>query len=98
MCRALVEQWPVDLITANEIDARLPIGSCVSKTNARHAMDRAGITKLKKVRHGGGTVTVYALRNHEVWSRRDPDCIRGDLDCAATDQKSAAMNETGVAS
>lgn len=92
-CKALVERWPVDLITSTELEGKLPAFSSLTKTTTRYAMDRSGITKLKKVRHGEKPVMVYSLRNHEVWSSRGPDCIRGELDKVTKGEKLAAMND-----
>lgn len=43
ICKALVERWPVDLITSTELEGKLPAFSSLTKTTTRYAMDRAGM-------------------------------------------------------
>lgn len=92
ICRALVNRWPVDLITASELDGKLPLFSGPTKPAARYAMDRAGIRKVdRKVRHGGSPETIYAVRSHSKWKSSGPEAIRAEIDRATKDEKTAAM-------
>lgn len=92
VCKALATHWPVDLITAAELKRKLPIGSDLTKPCVRYAMDRAGIRKcLKKVRHGGSSQTIYALRNYDKWTGCNADQVRGEINRASSDEKDAAI-------
>jgi hypothetical protein len=92
VCKALVNRWPVDLITATELNGKLPPCSGATKPAARYAMDRAGIKKVdRKVRHGGSPETIYAVRSHSKWKSCTPEVIRGEIDRASKNEKTAAM-------
>lgn len=74
----LVKRWPVDVIAAHELNM-LPGSISVSSRATRHAMDRYGIVKLRKVRVGQSPQTVYALRNCENWAAATPDALRAEI-------------------
>ena len=96
VCKAIVSHWPVDLITAHELNRKLPFGSDVTKPVVRHAMDRAGIRRLpKKVRHGGAPQVIYALRSHDKWTKSDADQVRAEIDRLSKNEKDAAMELDG---
>jgi hypothetical protein len=96
VCKALVSHWPVDLMTATEMNAKLPGYKPLQSIAARHAMDRVGIRKLsKKIRHTGGLEGVYAIRNHPKWNSASTDVVRGEIDRATKDEKASALEGDG---
>lgn len=96
ICNAIVSHWPVDLITASELHAQLPVGSKLALSATRYSMDRAGIRKLqKKVRHGGKPEIIYAVRRHAIWDGTTPDQIKGEIDRATKAEKTAALEGEG---
>jgi len=96
VCKSLANKWPVDLITASEMNARLPRYDALQSSATRHAMDRVGIRKLnKKIRHTGTLEGVYAIRNHAKWNSASTDGVRGEIDRATKDEKATAMEGDG---
>jgi hypothetical protein len=69
--RDLVERWPVDIITSEELHERLGENR-VKGTVLRYALERAGIVKVGKwsvvVHFGRKEVSAYALRNTSHWA------------------------------
>ena len=76
----IAQNWPVDIIMANELNRILGEGS-TSRLPVRHAMDRAGIRKLqKKVRYyEQGPQIVYALRSFERWAGEETEAMRAEI-------------------
>jgi hypothetical protein len=96
VCKALLSHWPVDLMTATEMNAKLPGYNALQSSATRHAMDRVGIRKLnKKIRHTGTLEGVYAIRNHAKWNSVSTDAVRGEIDRATKDEKASAMEGDG---
>ena len=96
VCKALVSNWPVDLITATELNAALPRYDALQNSATRHAMDRVGIRKLtKKVRHAGALEGVYAIKNHAKWDAANADQVRGEILRATKVGKASAMESDG---
>ncbi len=92
VCKALVSNWPVDLMTATEMNGKLPGYKPLQSSATRHAMDRVGIRKLnKKIRHTGTLEGVYAIRNHAKWNSASTDTVRGEIDRATKDEKASTM-------
>jgi hypothetical protein len=91
VCKSLVAKWPVDVITASELNAKLPVFSNVTKPAVRHAMDGAGIRKVAKIRHATVPQIIYALRNHDQWSTCNADQIRDEIDRASEVEKNSVM-------
>ena len=92
VCKSLVSQWPVDLMTASELSVKLPGYDPLLNRATRHAMDRVGIRKLsKKVRHAGKLEGVYAIRGYNYWDKCDPPTVRAEIDRATKDEKASAM-------
>jgi len=96
VCKSLVSHWPVDLMTATEMNAQLPGYNALQSSATRHAMDRVGIRKLnKKIRHAGALEGVYAIRGHPKWNSSSTDAVRGEIDRATKDEKASAMEGDG---
>ena len=92
ICKSLVSNWPVDLMTATEMNGKLPGYKALQSSATRYAMDRVGIRKLnKKIRHTGALEGVYAIRNHPKWNSASTDAVRGEIDRATKDEKASAM-------
>ena len=92
VCKALVSNWPADVMTATEMNTQLPGYNPLQNSATRHAMDRVGIRKLnKKIRHTGGLEGVYAIRNHAKWNSASTDAVRGEIDRATKDETASAM-------
>jgi hypothetical protein len=88
----LVMRWPVDVISASELNAYLGYNGVSSRSN-RHAMDRHGIVKLRKVRTEFRTEAVYALRNDADWVAATPDALRAEIGGATDAMKGAALHD-----
>ncbi len=91
VCTDLVAHWPVDVITATELNARLPGYDGVSRAAARHAMDRAGIRKLRKVRIRTHVAVAYALRRHDLWAAQGPQELKAEIGRASDSEKLSAL-------
>lgn len=94
----MVEKWPVDLMTKQDLLATLD-GDCPSGAALRHAFDRAGIVKVKDLMETGGfgprsKRSVYALRNHDDWKDASPVRIRAELLRVDITAKLEALFET----
>ena len=87
ICKELVARWPVDVITAAELNKRLTGYDGLKHPAVRHAMDRAGIRRLRKVRITNGTEIIYSLRDHEKWKEREADDLRSELDSMPKNEK-----------
>jgi hypothetical protein len=91
VCTDLVAHWPVDVITATELNARLPGYDGVSRAAARHAMDRAGIRKLRKVRIRTCVAVAYALRRHDLWAAQGPQELKAEIGRVSDSEKLSAL-------
>lgn len=91
MCKALVSNWPVDIITGQELNSWLP--TPVTQTSTRHAMDRATIRKLRKVRLGKTVETVYVLRNHPKWKEKPSNVVRAEVDRVSSADKAKIFGD-----
>ena len=87
----LVKRWPVDVISAGELNEHLGHNGVSSRSN-RHAMDRHGIVKLRKLRTEHRTEAVYALRNEADWVSATPDALRAEIGGATDAMKRAALH------
>lgn len=87
----LVKRWPVDVISASELNAHLGFGGVSSRSN-RHAMDRQGIVKLRKVRTEFRVEAVYALRNDADWVAATPDALRAEIGRETNAMKEAVLH------
>lgn len=92
VCAELVARWPVDLMTAKEINAVLPGYEGLQRPAARHALDRVGIRKLRKVRTGIGSENVYALRNAESWLARSAAEMKAEIERIPDTAKREALH------
>jgi hypothetical protein len=101
LCKAIVANWPADVITASELNAEFSSVSqsgslhSITKAPVRHAMDRAGIRKLTKVRINFTTENSYSVRNHSHWSKCDAAAIKDEIARVAACWKSEAMKRAG---
>jgi len=95
VCVELVARWPVDVITANELNVRLPGFDGLSRPAGRHAMERAGIRRLRKVRTGRGPEMVYAVRHCGDWANRDAQDLKAEIGRASDDEKLKALTTDG---
>ena len=94
----LVSLWPVDVISASELSDRFR-SSDLKQPALRHAMDRAGVHKLRKVRirpqnyinTGLRPELLYTLRNHDLWSTRGPAELRAELGRISYPEKTKAL-------
>lgn len=87
----LVKRWPVDVVSASELNEHLGHNGVSSRSN-RHAMDRHGIVKLRKIRMKFRTEAVYALRNEADWVAATPDALRAEIGGATDAMKGAALH------
>lgn len=92
ICREIAELWPVDVITADEMNRALDPHDGVTSSSARHAMDRADIRRLKKVRTGGRTTMLYAVRDYTHWSNQTPKKLKQELTNASDAEKARALD------
>jgi hypothetical protein len=88
----LVQRWPVDVISASELNVHLGYNGVSSRSN-RHAMDRHGIVKLRKVRVGQSPQVVYALRNGADWVAATSDALRAEIERVSYTMKEEALSE-----
>lgn len=91
LLQELVKRWPVDVISASELNVYLGYNGVSSRSN-RHAMDRHGIVKLRKLRTEHRTEAVYALRNDADWVSAAPDALRAEIGRATDAMKGAALH------
>ena len=91
VCTDLVAHWPVDVITASEMNLRLPGFDALQRPASRHAMDRAGIRKLRKVRIKTQTQAAYALRQYEQWASRGAQELKAEIDRVSDAEKLSAL-------
>nr|WP_315477785.1 hypothetical protein [uncultured Sphingorhabdus sp.] len=82
----------MDVISASELNKYLGYNGVSSRSN-RHAMDRHGIVKLRKVRTEFRTEAVYALRNDADWVAAAPDALRAEIGGATDAMKGAALHD-----
>ena len=87
----LVKRWPVDVISASELNGLLGSYGVSSRSN-RYAMDRHGIVKLRKVRTEFRTEAVYALRNDADWVAATSDALRAEISRTTDAMKGAALH------
>ena len=93
VCTDLVAHWPVDVITAAEMNARLPGQEGVSRSAARYAMNRAGIRKLRKVRTSTCSIDMaYALRRYEQWVGLEARELKSEIGRFSTSEKLTALS------
>ena len=93
VCTDLVAHWPVDVITAAEMNARLPGHEGVSRSAARYAMNRAGIRKLRKVRTSTCSIDMaYALRRYEQWVGLEARELKSEIGRFSTSEKLTALS------
>ncbi len=79
-----VAKWPVDVITNEELHELLgderPKGTAL-----RHALDRAGIVRLRDWKRNQSSfgkrpnVVVYALRNASIWEQSSLEAVRAEI-------------------
>ncbi len=76
----IVKRWPVDIITAYELNGLLEDGG-PSRPAVRHAMDRAGIRKIDhRVRvDGQGSQRCHAVRNFAKWRAAEYDELKAEI-------------------
>lgn len=96
ICKELVARWPVDVITAAELNKHLTGYDGLRRPAVRHAMDRAGIRRLRKVRTTHRPELIYSLRDHEAWKERGPDDLRSELDRVPEQEKLSALDESAM--
>jgi hypothetical protein len=91
----IVERWPVDVITAQEIDNALgedrPSGAA-----KRYMFERAGLIRLrvwKEPQQCGlrPRVTAYAVRNSATWKEADITALRAEIGRADSAAKECAL-------
>ena len=90
MFRDLAARWPTEVISGREI-RELFEDDVLRRPSSKHAMDRAGIRKLKKTRLSTGVEMVYALCDHEYWAKRPAELIRQEIDSMSLARKLAHM-------
>ena len=90
----MAERWPVDVISWQEIKdlcgEHVPKGAA-----ARHALERAGLVKVGKIRLPllcfGSEISkqtpIYAIRNHSTWIKASPEALRNEINRCTRDQK-----------
>jgi hypothetical protein len=95
--RDIADMWPVDLITALELNNLLEDGG-PSRPATRHAMDRVGIRKVSgKVKVSSqGTQTAYAVRNFDAWSNADHSKRRDEIERVNAFEKRASIGRDYV--
>jgi hypothetical protein len=86
----IVKRWPVDVISASELNVHLGYNGVSNRSN-RHAMDRHGIVKLRKLRTEFRAEAVYALRNDADWVAATPDALRAEIGRATDAMKGGAL-------
>lgn len=94
----IAERWPVDVISWEEIKDLC--GEHVPKmAAARHAIERAGLVKVGKIRLPlqcfGSEISkqtpIYAIRNHSTWIKASPEAKRNEINRSNRDQKEKAF-------
>lgn len=85
--KEVASQWPVDLITAEEISNLLEQGGPASPA-VRHGLDRAGIRKLAgKVRVTNKPLRVYAIRDYSRWAAAPHHEKKAEIERLSEDDK-----------
>ena len=98
--RNIVERWPVDIITSDELHALLD-DDRLKGTAFRYALERAGIEKVGTWKmHSGNFVSRqrtngYAVRNAEVWKKASIAQMRAEVDRMDRRAKDGAFYEDG---
>jgi hypothetical protein len=87
----LVANWPVDVITAAELGSRLGYGA-LKRLAVRHALERAGVRRLCKVRVSETPEMLYTLRNPECWSASAPEKLKAEINRKSSGEKLAALD------
>lgn len=91
----IVERWPVDVITSEEINAAMgderPKGSA-----KRYALERAGLIKIHEWKAYGQfgdrqKVTAYAVRNAAEWKCANVATLRAEIARVSDAEKEAAL-------
>ena len=86
----LVQRWPVDLIAWS--DLRRILQDCDSSYAAlRHALGRAGMQKVRKVRIKGSPESIYSLRNHASWAGCSAQQLQAEVGRVGYDDKETAL-------
>lgn len=91
LLQELVRRWPVDVISTSEHNVYLGYNGVSSRSN-RHAMDRHGIVKLRKVRTKFRAEAVYARRNDADGVSATPDALRAEIGRETDAMKGAALH------
>lgn len=92
----LVKQWPVDIITNEELYDILG-GDRPTGTALRHALDRSGIIRVcewrgaQSILGGRPKVTAYALRNADTWKTASPAAVRAEIGRIEKTEKEAVF-------
>ena len=81
----------MDVISASELNKYLGYNGVSSRSN-RHAMDRHGIGKLRKIWTEHRTEAVYALRNDADWVAATSDALRAEISRTTDAMKGAALH------
>lgn len=94
----IVACWPVDVISWEEMRSvlgeHMPTGAA-----ARHVLDRAGLVKVGKIRASVPSfgsemrkqTPIYAVRNHDDWTKASPDALGKELNRCGRDDKDRAL-------
>ena len=92
--RDIVERWPVDVITSEEIHERLG-DNRVKGTVLRYALERAGIVKVGKwsaaTHFGRKEVSAYALRNSSHWGTASTTKLKAEVARMSASAKECAL-------
>lgn len=92
--RDLVERWPVDIITSDELHERLGENR-VKGTVLRYALERAGIVKVGKwsaaTHFGRREVSAYALRNTSDWANAPTPALKAEVGRMSASAKECAL-------
>lgn len=92
LLQELVKRWPVDVISASELNGLLGSYGVSGRSN-RHAMDRHGIVKLRKIRTEFRTEAVYAVRKDADWVAATSDALRAEISRATDAMKKEALHD-----
>lgn len=81
--RKIVQRWPVDVVTNEELQEQLGYDG-LKGAALRHALDRAGIVKLREWKNPTSMgvrrrVIAYAVRNAHDWRDADLTAVRREI-------------------
>lgn len=87
----IVQRWPVDVIAWNELGEQCSQNGEFSFPALKHALERAGIKRIGKVRTASGPQPVYSVRDYARWRSASHHQIKEEISRVSTHMKIAAL-------